>query len=152
MKVSQRGLDLIKKFEGFSPVPYLCPAGVPTIGYGTTYYEEGLPVSMVDKVITEEMAEDLLKKHVETYENGVKQGVKQSINQNQFDALVSFTYNVGVANLLRSTLLKKVNIDPYDLTIEKEFLKWVNAGGKRLAGLVKRRQMESQLYYAPYTG
>ena len=152
MKVSQRGLDLIKKFEGFSPVPYLCPAGVPTIGYGTTYYEEGLPVSMVDKVITEEMAEDLLKKHVETYENGVKQGVKQSINQNQFDALVSFTYNVGVANFLRSTLLKKVNIDPYDLTIEKEFLKWVNAGGKRLAGLVKRRQMESQLYYAPYTG
>lgn len=152
MKVSQRGLDLIKKFEGFSPVPYLCPAGVPTIGYGTTYYEEGLPVSMVDKVITEEMAEDLLKKHVETYENGVKQGVKQTINQNQFDALVSFTYNVGVANFLRSTLLKKVNIDPYDLTIEKEFLKWVNAGGKRLAGLVKRRQMESQLYYAPYTG
>lgn len=152
MKVSQRGLDLIKRFEGFSPVPYLCPAGVPTIGYGTTYYEEGLPVSMVDKVITEEMAEDLLKKHVETYENGVKQGVKQTINQNQFDALVSFTYNVGVANFLRSTLLKKVNIDPYDLTIEKEFLKWVNAGGKRLAGLVKRRQMESQLYYAPYTG
>lgn len=152
MKISQRGLDLIKKFEGFSPVPYLCPAGIPTIGYGTTYYEEGLPVSMVDKVITEEMAEDLLKKHVETYENGVKQGVKQTINQNQFDALVSFTYNVGVANLLRSTLLKKINIDPYDLTIEKEFLKWVNAGGKRLAGLVKRRQMESQLYYAPYTG
>lgn len=152
MKISQRGLDLIKKFEGFSPVPYLCPAGVPTIGYGTTYYEEGLPVTIVDKVITEEMAEDLLKKHVETYENGVNQGVKQTINQNQFDALVSFTYNVGVANFLRSTLLKKVNIDPYDLTIETEFLKWVNAGGKRLTGLVKRRQTESQLYYAPYTG
>jgi lysozyme len=99
MKISQKGLDLIKKFEGFSAKPYLCPAGVPTIGYGATYYTNGTKVTMSDEPISEEWAEQLLSHIVHTYEKGVTSLVIPKITQNQFDALVSFAYNVGVTNL-----------------------------------------------------
>lgn len=148
MKTGQRGLDLIKSFEGWFSKPYLDPIGIPTIGYGFTYY---LPsrkkVTMLDKPITMPHGELMLKDILTNYENDVKRLVKKPLNQNQFDALVSFTYNLGATNVGKSTLLKKVNINPNDPTIRDEFMKWVNAGGKPFNGLIRRRKAEADLYF-----
>lgn len=149
MKISQKGLDLIKKFEGFSAKPYLCPAGVPTIGYGATYYTNGTKVTMSDAPISEEWAEQLLSNMVHTYEKGVISLVIPKITQNQFDALVSFAYNVGVTNFRKSTLLRLINKDPNNPEIATQFMKWVRGGGKVINGLIKRRQIESKLYFTP---
>jgi len=145
--VSIKGLDLIKKYEGFRSKPYLCPAKVPTIGYGATYYPNGTKVKLTDKAIDKEYATTLLITMLNTYEKAVDSYTTDSITQNQFDALVSLAYNIGVGNLKSSTLLKKVNNNPKDLAIQKEFMKWVNAGGKKLEGLIKRRTEEANLYF-----
>jgi len=147
LKISKEGLDLIKKYEGFRNHPYLCSANVPTIGYGNTYYPNGNKVTLNDPPITKQRAEELLLIIVASFEKGVNRLVKSSINQNQFDALVSFAYNLGVTALSTSTLLKKVNVNPNDPSIKNEFKKWVNAGGKRLKGLVRRRNEEAFLYF-----
>jgi lysozyme len=147
MKISQKGLDLIKKFEGFSAKPYVCPAGVPTIGYGATYYTNGTKVTMSDEPISEEWAEQLLSNMVHTYEKAVISLVIPKITQNQFDALVSFAYNVGVTNFRKSTLLRLINKDPNNPEIATQFMKWVRGGGKVINGLIKRRQIESKLYF-----
>ena len=147
MKLGSKGLELIKSFEGFYSKPYLDPIGIPTIGYGATYYPNKKKVTMKDKPLTEKEASDLLKEMMTTYENDVKRLVKRELNQNQFDALVSFTYNLGGANLGKSTLLKKVNANPCDKTIKDEFLKWNKAGGKVLNGLTRRRNAEAELYF-----
>lgn len=148
MKTGQRGLDLIKSFEGWFPKPYLDPIGIPTIGYGFTYYlPSRVKVKMTDKPITMSQGELMLKEILVNYENDVKRVVKKPLTQNQFDALVSFTYNLGATNLGKSTLLKKVNVNPNDPTIAAEFMKWVNAGGKVFYGLVRRRKAESELYF-----
>ena len=148
MKTGQRGLDLIKSFEGWFSKPYLDPIGIPTIGYGFTYY---LPsrkkVTMLDKPITMPQGELMLKDILTNYENDVKRLVKKPLNQNQFDALVSFTYNLGATNIGKSTLLKKVNVNPNDPTIKDEFMKWDKAGGKVFSGLVRRRKAEADLYF-----
>lgn len=146
-KTGQGGIDLIKSFEGFRGKPYLCPAKVPTIGYGATYYSNGKKVTMADKEITEVEASHLLSEMLGTYEKAVDSYCIDTITQNQFDALVSFAYNLGNGNLKSSTLLKKVNVNPNDPTIKDEFMKWVKAGGKTLPGLVRRRTAESQLYF-----
>ena len=146
-KIGQQGIDLIKKFEGFSGKPYKCPAGIPTIGYGATFYPDGKKVTMTDKVITESEGVDLLKHMLVKFEQYVDSYCIDTISQNQFDALVSFCYNVGPANLKASTLLKKVNVNPNDETIRAEFMKWTKAGGKTLKGLVTRRQAEADLYF-----
>lgn len=149
MKTQQRGLDLIKSFEGWFPKPYLDPIGIPTIGYGFTYYLQGRKkVTMLDKPITMPQGELMLKDILVNYENDVKRLVKKPLNENQFDALVSFTYNLGATNLGKSTLLKKVNVNPNDPTIKDEFMKWVNAGGKVFSGLVRRRKAEADLYFS----
>ena len=148
MQISQRGLDLIKRFEGFRSKPYLCPAGVPTIGYGSTYYEDGVKVKLSDRAINEEWAETLLKKTVIHYERGVDSMTQNNITQNQFDALVSFAYNTGLVNYKNSTLLKRVNANPNDPDIEKQFMRWVRAGGKVIKGLIARRQEEARLYFS----
>lgn len=148
MKTSEKGIALIKKYEGFESLPYLDTVGVPTIGFGATHYGNGVKVRMSDKSITETQATDLLISMLESYENTVKMLIQKPINQNQFDALVSFVYNLGGVNLSKSTLLKKVNKDPNDKTISNEFMKWVNAGGKPLKGLVRRREEESKLYFS----
>lgn len=148
MKTSKKGIDLIKKYEGFRAAPYLCPAGVPTIGYGATYYPYGQKVTMKDAPVTELQADAMLKDMLVKYEKGVERYAQHPINQYQFDALVSFAYNLGLGALKGSTLLKKVNINPCDETISKEFKKWVKAGGKTLAGLVKRRTEEADLYFS----
>lgn len=147
MKISKIGIELIKKYEGFATFPYLCPAGVPTIGYGATYYLDGSRVTMNDEAISEGEAEDLLYQMVVKYAEGVNRYVTSDINQNQFDALVSFAYNLGLGALKSSTLLKRVNADPCDEDIEYQFSRWNKAGGEVLRGLTKRRKDESDLYF-----
>ena len=147
-KASQKGLDLIKRFEGLKLKPYLCPASIWTIGYGNTYYPSGAKVKGTDPAITKEKAEELLKFLLTSYEKGVDSFCRDDINQNQFDALTSFAYNVGVGNLQKSTLIKKVNKNPNDPSIRAEFMKWNKGGGKVLLGLTRRRQAEADLYFS----
>lgn len=146
-KISHEGISLIKEYEGFRSKPYLCPAGVPTIGYGSTYYKDGTKVKLTDPSINENDATDLLMSTLLRYENAVDKLCTDNLTQNQFDALVSFTYNLGENNLRSSTLLKKVNADSNDPSISTEFSKWVYADGKVLEGLVKRRRAEAKLYF-----
>lgn len=148
LKTSQKGINLIKSFEGLSLKPYLCPASICTIGFGNTYYPDGSKVKLSDPIITKEKAEELLKFLLISYEKAVDSFCRDDINQNQFDALVSLAYNIGVGNLQKSTLIKKVNANPSDLTIKDEFLKWNKGAGKVLPGLTKRRQAESDLYFS----
>ena len=147
-KTGKKGIDLIKEFEGFRSKPYLDAVGIPTIGYGATYYPNGRKVKLTDNPITEEEGVKLLQNMLGVYEKAVIDLVKTKLTQNQFDALVSFTYNLGKGNLSSSTLLKKVNKNPNDVTIANEFSKWVKAGGKTLKGLVRRRKAESDLYFS----
>jgi lysozyme len=147
MKTSISGLEMIKKHEGFRAKPYLCPANVPTIGYGATYYLNGTNVSMTDGSISKSQATDLLKKMVERYEQGVERYLQVEVNQNQFDALVSFAYNLGLGAFKSSTLLKKINVDPCDPDIAYQFKRWVRANGIKLEGLVRRRDEEAKLYF-----
>ena len=147
-KLSQKGLELIKQFEGLSLTPYVCAGGINTIGYGNTYYTNGKKVTLQDKPITKQQAEELLKFSLSTYEKAVDSFCRDNISQSQFDALVSFAYNLGTGALQKSTLIKKVNANPKDVTIADEFLKWNKANGKVLAGLTKRRQAEANLYFS----
>jgi lysozyme len=147
-KISKKGLDLIKKFEGLKLKPYLCSAGVPTIGYGNTLYENGKKVSLKDTIITEQRATELLSNSLKNLEQHVDSFCRDDINQNQFDALVSFAFNLGPYNLKSSTLLKKVNKNPNDPTIRDEFMRWTKTGGKVLKGLVERRKCEADLYFS----
>lgn len=145
MKASQNCIDIIKQFEGFRSKPYLCPAGIPTIGYGSTRYANGFAVSLKDAPITEQVAGDIMRATLTTYEDAVYRYVTVPLNQNQFDALVDFAYNAGAQNLRTSTLLKKLNAGDA-AGASNEFGKWVNGGGKKLSGLVARREAERQLF------
>ena len=147
-QISQKGLSLIKKFEGVKLKPYLCPAGIPTISFGCTYYEDGTKVRMTDAPISEARATDIFLNVIKHYERSVDSFCRDDINQNQFDALVSFCYNLGAGALKKSTLLKKVNADSNDPSIKLEFLKWNKSGGKVLNGLTLRRNAESELYFS----
>jgi lysozyme len=139
MEISAKGLDLIKKFEGLELESYLCPADVWTIGYGST---KGVKEGMS---ITEEEAEALLKKEAQEYCDYVKEYVSVTLTQNQFDALVSWTYNLGPRNLKNSTLLEVLNKEEYD-KVPEQILRWTKAAGKELNGLVRRRQAEADLF------
>lgn len=147
-KLSQKGVDLIKQFEGLKLKPYLCPASIPTLGFGNTYYPDGTKVKLTDPAITKEKAEELLKFLLVTYEKAVDTFCRDDISQSQFDALASFCYNVGTGNLQKSTLIKKVNANPLDPTIRAEFMKWNKAAGKVLLGLTRRRTAEANLYFS----
>lgn len=148
MKASSSCIELIKQFEGFRSKPYLCPAGVATIGYGSTYYADGSKVKIKDDSITEEEAVELLYTTISQYVDAVNKYVTVDINQNQFDALVDFAYNAGVGALQKSTLLKKVNAKDF-VGAASEFGRWVKAGGKVLNGLVRRREKEKELFVKP---
>lgn len=137
---SQAGVDLIKRYEGFSAKPYLCPAGVWTIGYGWTH-----GVTKDTPNITEAYAADLLIRGLERYENSVKRLITVPLTQGQFDALVSFAYNLGGGALQRSTLRARLNRGDYKGAAE-EFMKWVKAGGRTLKGLVLRRASERAMF------
>jgi lysozyme len=145
-EIGAKGLNLIKLFEGFRAKPYICSGGANTIGYGATYYPNGVRVTMQDKAITEAQASTMLMNMLGIYEKAVDSFTRDDINQNQFDALVAFAYNVGTNALKNSTLLKKVNKNPQDVKIRNEFLKWNKASGKVLKGLTNRRVAEANLY------
>jgi lysozyme len=142
-----KGIPIIRKFEGLKLRAYLCPSSIWTIGYGNTFYENGSKVQEGDK-ITLDRADKLLFFIVTKFENEVTKLVKSSINDNQLGALTSFAFNVGAGNLAKSTLLKKVNANPNDATISDEFMRWTKAGGKVLNGLVTRRKAEADLYFS----
>jgi lysozyme len=148
MKLDKRGYDLIKEFEGLSLKPYLCSAKISTIGYGNTYYPNGKKVTLNDAPITKQRAEELLVFIADKFASDVLKLIKSKVTQNQFNALVSFAYNVGVTNLSKSTLLRLVNINPNDGNIAKEFLKWNKANKVPLQGLTNRRIKESALYFS----
>ncbi|MBO5419981.1 MAG: lysozyme [Bacteroidales bacterium] len=141
MKTSHKGIALIKEFEGLRLKAYKCPGGVWTIGYGHT---AGVRPEMV---ITEAQAEEFLKEDLFSCENAVN-NQKLSINQNQFDALVSLIYNIGIGNFQKSTLLRKARVNPNDNSIMDEFLKWVYSKGRVLPGLQRRRLREMKLYFS----
>lgn len=140
MNISEKGLNLIKIFEGCRLKAYKCPAGVWTIGFGHTGKDvkEGL-------VITQEQAEHYLHNDVIIHSANVSRLVKRPLTQNQFDALVSFEYNVGYGNFASSTMLKLLNQNKYPEAAE-QFDRWVYANKKKLPGLVKRRQAEKELF------
>ena len=139
MKPSERGLALIRQFEGLRLSAYKCPAGVPTIGYGTT---KG--VKMGD-TITRDEADRLLLEDAQRFADHVKALVKVPLNQNQTDALVSFVYNIGPAAFGKSTMLKLINQGLIE-DAANQFLRWNRAGGQVLAGLTRRRIAERELF------
>jgi lysozyme len=144
--VSDEMTQKIKKFEGYMSTAYADAKGVWTIGYGNTFYADGTPVKPGD-TITKSEAEKLFSEVLGQFASDVADAVKVELNKCQFDALVSFTYNVGIGNLKKSTLLKKVNADPEDESIRTEFNKWNKSGGKTLPGLIKRRKDEADYYF-----
>lgn len=141
--VTQEGLSLIKRFEGFSPTIYMDAAGLPTIGYGHLLRPN--EAEMFRRGISHEAAIALLNKDVEAAERSVLRLITVPLTNGQFDALVSFTFNLGGGALQRSTLRRKVNREEHD-DVPAEFLRWVWAGRKKLRGLVKRRQAETKHY------
>ena len=146
MIVSKNGLDLIKEFESFKSKPYLCPSQKATIGWGSTYYPDGKKVTLQDKEITEQKAFEILEYIAnKDFGSNINKVVKVPLNQNQFDALVSFAYNIGNGNFNWSTLLKKLNKSDY-IGASNEFLKWNKSGGKELLGLTRRRKREQDLF------
>jgi lysozyme len=166
MKVAQAGIDLIKQFESLHDgdlktiglQPKMCPAQVWTVGWGHALVD---PVTRkflkgaADKdrayamypAMTKEEADLLLQRDLEAFSSAIKKMITAKITDNQFSALVSFSYNCGAGALQKSTLLKKVNANPKDQTIRQEFLKWNKAGGKELLGLTRRRTAEADLYF-----
>jgi lysozyme len=148
MILDNKGYLFITKHEGLSLKPYLDSVKIPTIGYGNTYYPDGKRVTLLDKDITKQQAFDMFKEVANRFAKRVDTLVTSNLNQNQFNALVSFAYNVGTGNFSSSTLLKKVNKNPDDLTIKDEFLRWNKAGGKVLNGLTNRRNEEAILYFS----
>jgi len=147
MQVSKKGIDLIAEFEGFRAKPYLCDAGVATIGYGTTFYLNNKKVTMFDAPINESEARKLLSIVANKFGQQVQE-LTRELTQNQFDAVVSFVYNVGIGNYRKSTLLKKINANPFNTSIAFEFSRWNKAGGNVLTGLVKRREIEARYYFS----
>jgi lysozyme len=143
-QVNKAGLDLIKEFEGFRSSAYLCPAGVWTIGYGNTFYASGRKVHAGDR-ISEAEAEKLLKITVESFADQVSQMIKVPVTDNQFSALVSLAYNIGVGAFARSTLLKLLNQKNYS-QCANQFMVWSKANGRTLEGLRRRRSRERELF------
>jgi len=146
-EISDACIDLVKSFEGFFSKPYLCPAKVPTIGYGTILYPNGKKVTLQDLPIDEKKAIEFMRFELNQKAKEVDAMTSDSVTQHQFDALVSFAYNCGSGALKGSTLLKRVNANPSDPTIIDAFLMWTKADGKTLNGLVRRRKAEAKLYF-----
>lgn len=140
MRTSDNGIEFIKSAEGFSPIPYLCPAGYLTIGYGHVIRE-----GETFNSITEQEATELLRNDLYKYEKAVIRLIRVLLNSNQFDALVSFTYNLGSGVLQRSTLRMKLNRGEYEEAAD-EFPKWCWAGGRKLKGLLLRRLREKRIF------
>ncbi len=139
------GLLLIQKAEGCSLVPYVCAGGVATIGYGSTRDNNGYPITLDNKKISQQEAEYYFNRDIKSFSIAVKTYIKVPVSNNQFSALVSLAYNIGVGNLRASTLLRKLNRGDYE-GCENEFWKWRRSKGVILPGLVTRREMERRLF------
>ena len=139
MKISIEGLSLIKKFEGCELNSYKCAAGVPTIGFGSTH---GIEMGMS---ISKARAEELLLEDISKFEDIVDKSVTVALDQNQFDALVSWTFNLGGGNLNSSTMLKVINAGDYE-DVPEQIKRWNKANGKVLEGLIRRREAEALLF------
>ena len=139
LKTSQEGISLIKSFEGCELTAYRCSANVPTIGFGHT-----AGVSDGD-TCTQEEAETMLAEDLEEFEDYVKNYVESELQQNEFDALVAWTYNLGPANLKESTMLKELNSGNFE-EVPRQMKRWNRAGGEVLDGLIRRREAESRLF------
>jgi lysozyme len=146
MKINAEGYALIKKFEGCRLKAYKCPANVWTIGFGNTFYENGDKVKEGD-VITQQRADELAKFIIDQFAVSITPFILKPLNENQFSACVSLAYNIGTGGFKRSSVFKKLNVNPLDPTIANSFRLWNKGGGKILAGLVKRREAEIQLYF-----
>lgn len=141
MRTSQKGIDLIKEFEGFRKTAYLCPGGVWTIGYGHT---KGVKVG---DEIDERKAEQFLREDLRETEVAINRMITVEIDQNQFDALVSLVYNIGSGNFYDSTIRRLINERCLDIKkIEHAWKMWIRAGGRVLKGLIRRRNTEFELY------
>lgn len=147
MKLDKKGYDLIRKHEELKLKAYLCPAKIPTIGYGNTFYEDGSNVKIGDE-INKERADKLFEIIADYFADKVFKITKAKLTQNQFNALVSFAYNVGLGNYRNSTLLKKVLYNPNSKDVEIQFMRWTKANGVELKGLINRRKDEIKLYYS----
>jgi GH24 family phage-related lysozyme (muramidase) len=148
MKTGERGLKLIKEFEGCKLSAYQCPAGVWTIGIGSTHYGDGTPVTKNRTLPTEKAAIALLAATIGQYEKAVN-AVGIELTQNEFDALVCLCYNIGAGNFASSTLVKMLKAGDNKAEIAKQFLRWDKSGGKPLAGLTRRRNAEAELFLTP---
>jgi lysozyme len=144
--MNKKSIDLVKKYEGLSLSPYKDPSGIPTIGYGNTFYEDGTKVTMSDAPLTQQRANQLFSRVYNAFGDKVKKMVTSSVNANQLGALTSLAYNIGVNAFAGSTVLKRVNADPNDKTIGEAFAMWNKSRGTVLNGLVKRRVSEWELY------
>ena len=139
MNISNEGLSLIKKFEGCEFDSYKCAAGVWTIGYGSTHgIEKGMSIS-------KSRAEELLLEDIAQFEDIVDKAVSVNLSQNQYDALVSWTFNLGGGNLNSSTMLKVLNAGDYE-NVPEQIKRWNKANGKVLEGLIRRREAEALLF------
>jgi lysozyme len=147
MVISNKLRELVKHFEGCKLTSYVCSAGHNTIGYGNTFYENGVKVKPGDK-ITQQRAEELLDVILIKFVQQTNELIKSNVNKNQRDALTDFAYNCGVGNLKSSTLLKLVNANPNDPEIRAQFMRWNKGGGKVLNGLTRRREAEANLYFS----
>lgn len=146
MKITESLIRIVEEEEGWSAVPYLCPAGKWTIGFGSTFWEDGKPVKKEDKPIDKERGRILVKAHfAREVEPALDSLVKVPLTQNQYDALADFIYNVGATNFAKSTLLRKLNAKDY-AGAAAEFPKWNKGGGKVLPGLERRRKKEQDLF------
>jgi len=138
--------EVIKEFEGYSSEPYLCPANIPTIGYGNTMYANGERVMMDDSKIDKKEADKMLLDTIKSVEKQVKNVVEVKLPAHKLAALISFTYNVGIGNLSNSTLLAWVNSNPNYSQIPSQFRRWNKGGGRVFKGLVRRRESEIELW------
>lgn len=148
MKINKEGLKFIADNEGFRKKPYLDGGGVPTIGYGSTFYPNGRKVTMDDKPISKELALCFFESIAEKFAEGVDKVIFKPLSQNQFNALVSFAYNVGLGAFRRSTLIEMVNQKPDDPKIMEQFMRWIYDNGNVVEGLRKRRKKEADLYFS----
>ena len=145
MKISNLGLELIKEVEGFSANAYLCPAKIPTIGYGNTFYSDGRKVKLGEQISKSDALELLEIVANKDFADKIFPSIIVPVAQNQFDAMCSLAYNIGTGSFLKSTLLKKVNAGDF-IGASEEFLKWNKSGGKELLGLTRRRKREQDLF------
>ena len=148
VRISPNGLEFIKHWEKFRSKPYKDSSGVPTIGFGSTYYPNGERVRLTDPEITLEQGLEIYHDNLLIYQIAVDSFTRDDINQNQFDALVSFAYNVGIQALKTSKLLRLINENPNDPEIAKQFLRWVYDEGRKVKGLINRRNAEINLYFS----